>query len=165
MWEEIVLGFHTFTLSNFHTHTFTLSQANCNLVGEKIRAVLDVERNCIRGDEGLSLTAPTDHTHFYIFLFLFLSVLCVFDTDKYLVFCIIAYFTICPNCLSLATALKPCKIELSRHLLIIFQPRRNLAKWESHNCSAVGQKWKLIWMQPHFGKQVENLLIFGFNIL
>ena len=70
--------YYGFTLSHFHTFTFTLSQANCNLVGEKIRAVLDVERNCIRGDEGLSLTAPTDHTHFYIFLFLFLSVfLCV----------------------------------------------------------------------------------------
>ena len=33
------------------------------------------EENCIRGDEGLSLTAPTDHRHFCIFLFLFLSVL------------------------------------------------------------------------------------------
>ena len=51
-----------------------------NLVGEKIRAVLDVGRNCIRGDEGLSLTAPTDHKHFLSFSFChflcFLVILC-----------------------------------------------------------------------------------------
>ena len=37
------------------------------------------EENCIRGDEGLSLTAPTDHNHFLSFCFchfLFLSILC-----------------------------------------------------------------------------------------